>query len=106
MDGKPLLRGNVVFHSLEEQPTANGVIQSSGQYALTTGRSEGLAPGEYRVTVQSREPVILPTDNQSGPTPGKRISPETYGDTKTTPLHFAVKPGSNVFDIDLDSKKP
>lgn len=104
-NARALERGNVVFHPTGQGPTAIGSIQADGGYSLSTGRTPGLLAGQYRVTVQSREPVILPTDNQSGPKAGKRITPEIYGDVATTPLSFDVKPGVNVIDLELQEKK-
>lgn len=101
LDSKPLATGQVVFNPLGKQPTAIGHIQSNGTYRLSTGRETGVAPGEYIVTVQAREPTLEPTDNTSGPRTGKLLTPEEYGSAQTTPLRFTVEPGSNEFDIPL-----
>jgi hypothetical protein len=98
---QPLATGQVVFNPVGKQPTAIGHIQSDGTYYLSTGRETGVAPGEYIVTVQAREPTIEPTDNTSGPRTGKLLTPEEYGSARTSPLRFTAEPGSNTFDIAL-----
>ena len=101
LNSQPLTSGQVVFHPTSSLPTAIGHIQSDGSYSLSTGRQPGIAPGEYVVTVQSREPTIEPKDNSAGPQTGALLTPAEYGSEETTPLKFVVEAGSNRFDISI-----
>lgn len=102
LDGKPLDRGAVSFHSLGGGPTAVGQIDSSGRYALKVGEEHGLPPGEYVVTVVASEDP-LPSDGFESPTPGALITPARYGSTQTSDLKKTVASGDNKIDLELTS---
>lgn len=95
LNDKPLTRGMVSFYPAQG-PAAVGSIQSDGTYTISTGRGEGLHPGEYVVTVFANEP---PPPDES--VPGKIITPAIYNDKATSPLKFTVAAGNNVIDLPL-----
>jgi len=55
LDGNPLPRGTVAFNPQGLGPSAYGRIESNGEYAIHTGREEGLPPGQYLLTVVANE---------------------------------------------------
>ncbi len=101
LDGKPLERGSVGFTPVAGGMRAAGVIDSEGNYTLSTNRDAGLEIGEYAVTVVSREPG--PENAQGPPMPGPYITPQHYAVESTSGLKFNVVGGSNTIDIALTS---
>lgn len=96
VNGKALDNGTVSFHPAEAGPLAYGRIGPGGQYSLKTGTKDGLAVGDYTVTVMSGE---IPEE-------GKKIAvkssiPAPYLDAKKTPLRFTVAAGSQTIDLPL-----
>ncbi len=103
LDGKPLDKGMVGFAPVNGGMRAAGKIQSDGSYSLSTNRDAGLETGEYKVTVVSREPGIVPP--QGGPPmPGPYITPRKYAIDSTSGLQFNVDRGSNTINIELSSE--
>lgn len=99
LDGEPLKSGTVVFYpAAGSGAAAYGSVQADGSYTLDTGASGGLAAGEYVVT------VVATTGPQPGFLFGKMLTPERYGNVKTTDLKFTVKKGGNKIDLPLSSK--
>jgi hypothetical protein len=99
LDGNPLKSGTVVFYPVGGGgAAAYGSVQADGSYTLDTGASGGLAAGEYVVT------VVATTGPQPGALFGKLLTPERYGNAKTTDLKFSVKTGGNKIDLPLRSK--
>lgn len=106
LDGKPLSvtdsqRGTVVFRPVAGGPTCTGLIGSAGEYNISTGSENGLAPGDYLVSVQVVESQP-PRGGSDAPT-GKPITPAVYSDPLTSRLNLMVRSGSNRHDIELDS---
>ena len=99
LDGKTLERGTVGFTPANGGMRASGVIESDGAYTLTTNRDSGLEPGEYMVTVVSREPG--PPATTGPPAPGPYITPQHYAAEATSGLKFTVERGSNTIDLQL-----
>jgi len=99
LDGKPLERGTVGFTPANGGMRASGVIENDGTYTLTTNRDSGLEPGEYMVTVVSREPG--PPATTGPPAPGPYITPQHYAAEATSGLKFTVERGSNTIDLEL-----
>jgi hypothetical protein len=102
LDGKPLSSGTVTFHSANGTLSSNGSIRSDGEYELSTGKTRGLPAGEYIATV-----VAYQSMNQQAATVmamPKRITPERYGNPKTSDLKETVKPGDNPIDLVLKEK--
>ena len=98
LDGQPLKTGIVMFHSAESGAAALGSIQSDGSYQLNTGRTAGIVPGDYVVTVIAREDVRVDLHKESI---GNLLVPEKYTQKAATPLRFTVKPGSNRIQLEL-----
>ncbi|BBO33087.1 hypothetical protein [Lacipirellula parvula] len=99
LDGKAIERGMVGFTPANGGMRASGVIESDGTYSLTTNRDSGLEPGEYMVTVVSREPG--PPATTGPPAPGPYITPQHYAAEATSGLKFTVERGSNKIDLAL-----
>jgi hypothetical protein len=104
--GKPLDRGTVAFQPTVGGPVGYGTIGSGGSYAVQTGQQRGLAPGEYRVTVQSvsevteaqRQAEVSGTMTEAT---GQLLTPARYASRETTPFRFQVKSGSNTIHLEL-----
>jgi hypothetical protein len=105
-NGAPLDNGEVMFHPGAQGALAIGSI-TKGSYELSTGQSDKVAQGTYKVTIVANEKVTeAPAVNPANPTMEyvpKRLTPDVYADEKTTPLTAEVKPGSNTFNFDLKS---
>lgn len=100
LDGKTLETGTVTFHPAGEGAVAYGRIGADGSYRLHTGAEEGLAPGEYVVTVVATAP---PPDPHSEVV-GKLLTPVRYGNLDQTDLRFTIEPGTNRIDLPLQTK--
>src|SRR5687768_10676266 len=104
LDGQPLTTGNVGFYpDGGEGAPANGQIDSSGNYSLSTGTDVGLSPGKYiAVVVATKEPPQL-YDKTGAEIPPIPITPAKYSDTNTSDLKVEVKAGSNDIPLALQS---
>jgi len=104
LDGKPLGPGAVVFAPAgDTHNPAVGSIQPDGSYFLNTGRTSGLLPGKYRVSVYVHQmpPGAKPGDRQAS-TPS--LIPTKYETVETSGLEFDVRPGRNTIDLELASQ--
>jgi hypothetical protein len=82
--------------------TAAALVDESGQYSLSTGGRDGVAPGDYVVTLAA---VEIKPSSSPGRTPIKRVvTPLRYANPKQSDLRAAVQPGRNTFDFDLTSE--
>jgi hypothetical protein len=104
LDGQPLTTGNVSFYpDGGSGAPANGQIDSSGRYSLSTGTDAGLAPGKYvAVVIATKEPPQQ-YDAKGGEIPPIVITPAKYTDTSTSDLRFEVKAGKNDITLALQS---
>ena len=100
LDGKPLESGTVSFHPVGEGAAAYGRIGADGSYRLHTGAEQGLAAGEYVVTVVA----TAPPPNPHSEVVGKLLTPARYGSFDQTDLRFTVEPGRNKIDLPLRTK--
>ena len=100
LDGKRLTTGTVTFHPTGEGAAAYGRIGADGSYRLHTGAQQGLAAGEYLVTVVATAP---PPDPHSEVV-GKLLTPARYGRLHETDLRFTIEPGKNPIDLPLQTK--
>lgn len=104
LDGKPLQRGNIVFHPAKSGTPAYGTIDQEGLYAVKSGQSAGMKPGEYIVVVKSTSQV------EQSPEPGavevtpELLTPRQYAMKQTSPLSYAVVAGEQTIDIPLESQ--
>jgi hypothetical protein len=103
LDGRPIGPGSVVFSPVEgTSDPADGAIQLDGSYSLKTSRDVGLHPGQYRASVSVfDQPEVKP--GERGMTPAKLVTPEKYSDPSTSGLEYAVEPGKQKIDIELNS---
>lgn len=104
LDGTPLGPGGVVFAPAGDvHNPAVGSIQAYGSYVLNTGRTRGLLPGKYRVSLYIHEmpPGARPGDRQAA-TPSR--IPTRYETVETSGLEFDVRPGHNSIDLKLTSE--
>lgn len=105
--GNPLPRGTVSFIPQSQGAAAYGTIASDGRYVVRTGREEGVASGQYTVTVVASEPSAQARGKDGGPPPmGKSITPQWYGDAATSGLNYTVEPGDNEINIELTTTPP
>lgn len=105
--GNPLPRGTVSFIPQSQGAAAYGTIENDGRYVVRTGREEGIASGQYAVTVVASEPPAQARGKDGGPPPmGKPITPEWYGDASTSGLNYTVESGDNEINIELSTTPP
>jgi hypothetical protein len=106
LDGQPLARTDQVEITIMFYPEsgigapAAGIVDESGRYSVFTGRQDGIAPGDYVVTLAAVE------TKPAGPgrPPSKRvITPQRYTNPRESELRAAVQPGRNTFDFELTS---
>ena len=86
---KPLTKGNVSFHRVGGGAMGTAVIQSDGSFSAKTGTQEGLAPGDYQITVSAYGPMPASTRENAEPIP-PRITPQKYADPKTSGFKCTV----------------
>lgn len=102
LDGASVPHGSVTFIPTTRGAGALAKIESDGSFEARTGRRAGLEPGEYVVTIRSREPSI-PDPHGGPPLPGKLITPQRYASSKTSGLKVTIDPGSNTIELELHS---
>jgi hypothetical protein len=102
LSGKPLDTGTVTFHPVAGGAAAYARIGPDGRYVLKTGSKEGLAPGDYVVTVVATAPPAEPPPG-SPPMPGKLLTPSQYGTVQGSPLRRTIRTGSNTVDLQLQT---
>lgn len=107
LDGEPMAAvdsvfGTVTFDPLTPGPVATAEVDSSGYYQAYTGASPGLPPGEYGVSVRAFRSTPPANEDEM---PGVEVlTPKHLATPKTSGLTVKVGPGSNTFDIAIDSK--
>lgn len=73
----------------------NAQISPDGSFALTTFRGgDGAPAGDYVVTLQWHKSVL----QDGAPVAGPNVIPPEYGDPKTSPLKYTVKPEQNTLE--------
>lgn len=127
LDGKPIEGATVGFSPGARGRPAIGCTDEAGRFELTStggGRpAAGAAVGDYGVVISKqvveaavREPSAGESDRPPESWPGAdpsrsplpprviHVVPEAYGDVATSGLAVEVKPGSNAFQFELDSR--
>ena len=105
LDGQPLTTGMVSFYPDGGNGTpANGSIDASGRYSVSTGTDAGLAPGKYIAIVVATKDPPQPYDKTGAEIPPIPITPGKYSSSTTSDLRFDVKPGPNTIPLSLKSK--
>ena len=111
IDGALAPRGTVTFYPKNNGPVAVGQIYSDGSYALRVGLgntsnpdSAKIASGEYVATVMvmGESPEGETVAEGGPPLAGPRLIAKKYTTKETSGLTFSVKPGRNVFVLDLE----
>jgi hypothetical protein len=108
LDDKPLregpqIDGTVMFYPVSGGAAAYGSVTSGGKYAMNTGSTKGLEPGEYVVTVRVVEIEPPPPGGYNNAPAQKLITPARYEDRERTDLKAQVERGSNTIDLKLIS---
>src|SRR5262249_44051569 len=115
--GQPVAKGQISFIAVDKvkQRDANGFIQD-GHYSLTTATSgDGALPGEYMVTIISKETddtqigetikkcggAGRQTDIAKAAAKAKNLVPGKYQLAETSGLKQTVKAAPNSIDFDL-----
>jgi hypothetical protein len=96
LDGQPLDRAVVNFHSETSEDYAYGMSQSDGAFHLQTNGSNGVSPGSYRVTITKFGTSKEGKGKQS-------ILPKIYSSSETTPFQFTI-PHDGPILLKLDSE--
>ena len=106
LDGNPVPAGVISFVPAGGGPPGYARSDESGRYEVYTGSEIGIPSGEYSVTVVAREKPEQTHTELGSPNPGKQVTPQWYKSSKSSPLSFAVEPGSNDIDLQLSSEPP
>jgi len=106
LDGKPLERGAIEFHPLEEGGVQSGALINAGRYSIPA--HQGATPGKYRVVIyDTYESPPLPPGHMPGddlpPTPKLKVPPEW--NTKSQHTIEVNKSGPFKFNFDIVTKK-
>lgn len=107
LNGEPLRASSEVGGTVVFSPVGGGSapatasIDSEGRYEVSMGSQRGLPPGEYAVTVSAIR--ALPASAKGNGLGLERLLPYKYDSPKTSGLAVKVEPGSNTFDIALNS---
>jgi hypothetical protein len=108
LDGEPLpagetVTGTVVFYPASQGAAAYGTVGPGGRYAIRTGSTTGLQPGEYLVTVRVVEIAPAPPGGHLHAPPQRLLTPPRYNDRDRSDLRVDVQPGRNMIDLPLVS---
>jgi hypothetical protein len=110
LNGKPLAGAMVVFIPVNGGPEAGDFTDEEGNFRLKGTKTEGMLPGEYRVTVSKKEwpPGVTPPDPTKmtfASVKSKRETvPANYTVQDKTPLRVTV-PSGGTKDIHLSLEK-
>jgi len=116
IDGELAKSGTVIFYPVKEDGlVATSQVFPDGSYSLRTGQGDlsnvdggTVQSGDYVVTVSITGPPAPGAVVAEGgpPVPGPSLIAEKYALKDTTDLKFTVKPGPNVFVLELDAAEP
>jgi hypothetical protein len=100
VDGKPLRGGNVRFYALDHDVKAlqpEGLIDSAGNYSVSSYEEKGAPAGKYRVTV----------DPASDDKKQDRLVGNLYMDWKKSPLVVIVQENApaGAYNLKISSSK-
>jgi hypothetical protein len=114
IDGVLANRGQVTFFPAKQGPVATGPIHEDGSFSLRVGQGNmanpdesKIASGKYIATVVVNEPADKSATVGEGgpPLAGKRLTAIKYSQKESSGLNFTVKPGRNVFPIELEGSQ-
>lgn len=106
LDGEPLQRGVIEFHTQRERGVASGALIENGRYSLPT--EKGLPEGEYLVRIYSGKenpPDMQPPDGDELPAPaadlpGIELIPARYNAFSEIVREVSTRQ-RNQFDFEL-----
>jgi len=103
LDGSPLTHGDLKFYPVGEGSSAQASLDREGKFRVNTAASAtGIAPGEYKVTVESWADSEGDEENEGEPT---SLIPSKYTKERTTDLRITVTDkGPNDFKLALTSE--
>lgn len=110
LDGNPLAGGGdtrAMVYFYPEGGTgapAVGLLDSSGEFTVSTGTSSGVKPGAYLVTVSASQ--LVGKDIPGVPRSARRVTPAKYSDPNASGLRVQVDSGSNECEFALESDPP
>ena len=109
IDDKPLtekenIGGEVMLFPSGGGAAAYAALDADGRYAVQTGGTKGMEPGNYRVTVRVVEIEREPPGGYQRVPKQKLISSPSYQDRENSGLTAEIEPGKNTIDFDLTSK--
>lgn len=101
LDGQPLPDAIVVFQPTGPQGSpSNAVTTADGRFELSFNRNrKGAIPGDHRVKISTAR--LISNENGDETEVPEKLPPRYH---EKTELSYAVKPGKNEFEIQLDSK--
>lgn len=104
LDGSPLTNGDLSFYPIGEGSSAQAALDSDGRFRVNTAASAtGIAPGEYKVIVESWADPEGDEENEGEPI---SLIPNKYTKERTTDLRITVtEEGPNDFHLELTSEK-
>jgi hypothetical protein len=115
IDGELAKSGTVTFHPVKEGLPSIGRIFPDGSFSLRTGQGDlkktdggTVVSGDYVVTVSVTGPPVEGSRVAEGgpPVPGPSLVAKKYARKDTSDLRRTVKPGPNVFVLELDVAEP
>lgn len=99
--GKAVAAGLIRFSNPQTGIDMMAALHPDGAYEVVMARGAGLPTGTYRVAVMPPMPE-RPVGMAQVPKPSACPDiPTKYRDPLTSGLTLTVKPGSNVFDVDM-----
>ena len=110
IDGELASSGTVTFYPVDGGPVAVGQVQSDGSYSLSTGRGTAVGPnsgtvfpGTYQVAVMvmGRQDDSVVIGDDGPPAAGPRLVAKKYTNNETSGLEFEIKPGRNLFVLQV-----
>ncbi len=99
----PRVTGSVIFYPVSSGAASYGTVTSDGKYSMKTGGTQGLKPGEYRVTVRVVDIDPPPTGGYNNAPASKMLTPSRYQDRELTDLKVTVIQEKNEIDLKLSS---
>jgi 3',5'-cyclic AMP phosphodiesterase CpdA len=106
LDGVPVVGATVIFVPTtiggKKRPVrGDAVTEGDGSFVASTyGADDGLAAGEYAITITQRRPLYLAEGK-----PGPNLLPAKYASAKTSGLAATIKAGDNEIKIELSAAR-
>src|SRR5262249_27660095 len=102
LDGTPVGGAYIVFTPVADAKPkgvrADVVTEADGSFVPCTYRAnDGLAAGEYTVTISKRKPFLDPQGR-----PGPNLLPDKYANSKKSGLTVEVKDGKEEIKFELE----